>query len=201
MFKHPMVCQQLADGEMFHVGRLPEDLMLEGARFAELWDIHPAEYHDLTIAGKKVKTPRWQQAYGVDYVYTGGVNKALPIPALLLPLLHWTQTALDDRLNGILVNWYDGKLGHYIGKHRDSTEKMIPGAPIVTISFGEQPTFRLRPLHGTGFIDFETTSGSVFVMPFATNQTWTHEITRSAKAHGRRISVTFRAFEPSENPK
>ena len=52
---------------------------------------------------------------------------------------------VDDRLNGLLLNWYDGRLGHYIGKHRDSRVNMIHGAPIVTISLGEERSFRLAP--------------------------------------------------------
>lgn len=102
---------------------------------------------------------------------------------------------VDERLNGMLLNWYDGSLGHYIGKHRDSTKKLVHGVPIVTISFGEQRTFRLRPWKKKGTRDFAARCGSVFVMPFETNLAWTHEVPRSAKCQSRRISVTLRAFE------
>ncbi len=107
----------------------------------------------------------------------------------------WACEKIDARLNGILVNWYDATLGHYIGKHRDSTANMISGAPIVTISFGESRIFRLRPWRGIGYQDFPTSSGSVFIMPYDTNLSWTHEVPSSAKNRGRRISITLRAFE------
>jgi hypothetical protein len=75
--------------------------------------------------GRPIKTPRWQQAYGADYHYTGRTNAALSVPAILEPLHHWARQAIDDRLNGLLLNWYDGALGHYIGPHHDSTKKMV----------------------------------------------------------------------------
>ena len=62
---------------------------------------------------------------------------------ILEPFLTWAKEAIDGRLNGVLVNWYDGSLGHYIGRHRDSRVNMVSGAPIVTISFGEERIFRL----------------------------------------------------------
>ena len=95
----------------------------------------------------------------------------------------------------MLVNWYDGNLGHYIGKHRDDTRDLVKGSPIVTISFGEERPFRLRPRKGNGFTDFPAREGAVFVMPWETNLEWTHEVPCHRKHQGRRISVTLRAFE------
>jgi alkylated DNA repair dioxygenase AlkB len=141
-----------------------------------------------------VRTPRWQQAFGRDYHYTGQVNSAIPVSPILEPLLAWASGAIDARLNGILVNWYDGQKGHYIGAHRDSTIKMIEGVPIVTISLGEERAFRLRPWKGTGFIDIPVRNGTVIVMPHITNKHWTHEVPHSHNRTGRRISVTLRGF-------
>ncbi len=178
----------------FLVGRLPDDLSKETReRFEELWALHPDTYHVISIHGKSVPTPRWQQAYGADYHYTGRVNRALPVPALLEALHEWGRT-VDPRLNGVLLNWYDPSHEHYIGKHRDSTVDMIEGSPIVTISLGAARTFRLRPWRGEGKRDFRAEHGAVFVMPYATNLAWTHEVPHFAKDRGRRISVTLRAF-------
>lgn len=179
----------------FFIGRLPDHLIFTHKQFDELWDGHPTEYHLIKIHGRLVKTPRWQQAYGADYHYTGRVNKALPVPPLLDPIYTWCNEAVFPRLNGLLLNWYDATLDHYIGKHRDSTTNMIEGAPIVTISLGEQRDFRLRPWKGKGFRDFPATHGTVFIMPYETNLAWTHEVPHAAKYTGRRISITARAFE------
>ena len=94
----------------------------------------------------------------------------------------------------MLINWYDGSKGHYIGPHRDSPEGLLEDAPIVTISFGEERIFRLRPYGGKGKIDIPVVDGTVLVIPYGTNRTWTHEVPKSAKGDGKRMSVTLRAF-------
>lgn len=187
-------CHQLDVEHSLYSSVLPDELRLSKPAFEELWSLHPDEYHEIEMHGRTVKTPRWQQAYGADYHYTGRVNKAFPVPPLLQPLLDWSRGIVATELNGILLNWYDGSRGHYIGKHRDSTTNMVTGSPIVTISFGEERKFRLRPWRQTGFQDFPARDGTVFVMPYDTNLAWTHEVPPSAKRQGRRISVTIRAF-------
>jgi alkylated DNA repair dioxygenase AlkB len=192
--------QDCGNGYPFWVSRLPETLIFTPAQFDELWQMHPQEYHEIKIHGRLVKTPRWQQAYGTDYHYTGRVNVALPVPSLLAPLLTWARETIDERLNGLLLNFYDGNLGHYIGRHRDSTKNMINGAPIVTMSFGEERIFRIRPWraeHEGARIDHRATNGSVFVMAYETNQAFTHEVPASSTRRGRRISVTLRGFAQS----
>jgi alkylated DNA repair dioxygenase AlkB len=76
---------------------------------------------------------------------------------------------------------------------------MYPGAPIVTISFGEERTFRIRRWRVNGFADqpqdFVARDGTVFVMSWETNRAFTHEILRSKRQTGRRISATLRALE------
>src|SRR5207248_1002152 len=104
----PRVLHRLPDGNSFYSGDLPQDLCFDDSRFEMLWAMHPTEYHVIMIHGKPVKTPRWQQAYGDDYHYTGRVNKALPIPLLLEPLLAWARASIDPRLSGALLNWYSG---------------------------------------------------------------------------------------------
>ena len=188
--------KQLDERHGLFCGRLPDALVPDDVGFESLWSIHPDEYHEITMHGRLVKTPRWQQAYGRDYHYTGRTNAALPVPDNLTPFLRWAHEAVDPRLNGILLNWYDGALGHYIGKHRDSVKNMVEGAPIVTISLGTERVFRLRPWRREGTVlDLAAVNGAVFIMPFETNLAWTHEVPKSARHTGRRISVTLRAFK------
>lgn len=184
----------LDDKHVFLVGELPTDLRLDSKRFDELWALHPETFHEIKMHGKLVKTPRWQQAYGADYKYTGNVNKALPVPPMLQPLHAWARAEIDGRLNGLLLNWYDAERAQYIGKHRDSTVDMIEGAPIITVSFGAERAFRLRRWKQDGFRDFAAKDGSVFVLPYDTNLAYTHEVPHSAQSEGRRISITLRAF-------
>jgi alkylated DNA repair dioxygenase AlkB len=190
-------CHDLGAGKKFWTSQLPDELLPKAADFEALWQLHPTEFHEIRIRGRLVKTPRWQQAYGVDYHYSGQINRGAPIPPLLDPFLGWSCDNIDNRLNGLLLNWYDGRFGHYIGRHRDSVEKMVPGAPIVTISLGEERTFRLRPwpakLKGDP-IDFPARHGTVFIMPWDTNLCFTHEVPAFSHLIGCRISITLRAF-------
>jgi alkylated DNA repair dioxygenase AlkB len=192
----PLERRTLDDTACVHVGRLPDDLVPDATGFDRLWAVHPDTFHVIKMHGRDVRTPRWQQAYGADYRYTGNTNRALAVPPELAPLHQWIRAEIDRRLDGLLLNWYDAEQGHYIGKHRDSTINMVVGAPILTISLGAERMFRIRRWKGDASThDIPTGNGTVIVMPYATNLAWTHEIPRSAKAVGRRISITARAFE------
>ena len=144
--------------------------------------------------GRPVEIPRWQQAYGRNYRFSGITSPAVTVPDILAPYLQWVREMVDERLNGLLLNWYQADRGHYIGSHHDDARDLLPGSPIVTISIGDARVFRLRVPNKKGSIDHEATHGTVFVMPWDTNRAVKHEVPRSAAAQGRRISITARAF-------
>ncbi|CAM2008044.1 alpha-ketoglutarate-dependent dioxygenase AlkB [Acanthopleuribacter pedis] len=185
---------QLDAGHHIQTGTLPAELILDTAGFDSLWASRPADFHIVHMHGKPVPTPRWQQAYGKDYVYSGNINRALPTTATLAPFLAWARERFHDGINSLLLNWYDGTQGHYIGRHRDATAHMVPDSPIITVSLGEERIFRLRPYGGKGFHDVTLGHGAVVLIPFATNQRWTHEVPHFKRFTGRRISITLRAF-------
>jgi len=178
--------------------RLPAKLERAGRqRLEELWDLHPRNFHTIRqpFTGRTIALPRWQQAFGRDYTYSGNVNVALPVPPSLAPFLLWARKEIDCQLNGLLLNWYDAGDGHYMGPHRDSIVGLMVGRPIVTISLGATRTFRLRPYRGKGVADLAATHGTVFVLAWETNLNTTHEVPYQKGATGRRISVTLRAFD------
>lgn len=177
------------------ISRLPRKLSWCPAQFDALWEVHPEGFHEVRMFGRLVAVPRWSEAYGQDYRYSGTLHRASPVPDRLSPLLSWSKNTVDERLNGVLVNWYDGSLGHKIGAHRDDEKELVPGAPIITISFGETRTFRLRRWKGRDLYDIEVADNSVLVLPYATNIAFTHEVPASKQRMGRRISVTLRAFD------
>ena len=185
------VSHDLGDGLTFLSGSLPPEWVWTPERFDHVWNLHPAEKPVIHMPGGLVQTPRWQQAFGADYHFSGQTSTAAPVPPALEPLRAWARGAIHRPLNGLLLNWYDGP-GHYIGPHHDSTRDMVADAPIVTISFGETRTFRLT--RGKEKRDFEVVSGAVFVLPYSTNLAWKHAVPKSARYRGRRISVTLRAF-------
>jgi alkylated DNA repair dioxygenase AlkB len=188
---------ELSTGHRFLVGQLSAGLVLAGESFEAVWELHPEERPEVTIVGRAVQTPRWQKAYGKDYRFSGGTAEADAVPPLLSPFLDWTRAEIDPRFNGVLVNWYDGNQGHYIGPHHDDTRDLVPGTPIVTISLGEERVFRFT-LPGEGppprKKEVLLGPGSVVVIPWDTNGVWKHSVPRKARYTGRRISVTVRAF-------
>ena len=192
---HGFVRHKLDDEHVIYSGRLPDCFLLDENQFQELWDLHPAERSEIFLHGKWREIPRFQKAYGMDYRFSGQISQALPIPDLLRPFHEWSCEAIDSRLNGLLLNWYDAEHGHYMGKHRDSTVNLVPDSPIVTISIGATRVFRLRPYKGNGYVDFSADNGAVFVIPFNTNLAWTHEITHRKSNREERVSITLRAFE------
>lgn len=185
----------LADGEhQILTTRLPEAL-LQQTSFERWWSLHPEAFSQIMIHGRMVEIPRWQQAYGKDYHFSGTVNEALDLTPEMQAVLEWCQQSIDARLNGLLFNWYDGAQDHYIGAHRDSRQGLIEGTPIVTISLGEERPFRMRHYRQKGFEDFLVGDGDVLVIPWKTNLTHTHEVPNAARYTDRRISITARAFE------
>jgi len=194
LYKQLFTCYELTKTHNFYTAQLPES-QLEKINFNTLWNLHPEEYHTIKIHGKEVKTPRWQMPYGKDYHFSGNTYESQPVPKELVEMHNWCKANIYKNLNGLLVNWYDGERKHYIGKHRDSTSNMIPNAPIVTISLGEERVFRLRPYKGKEIIDFPAPHGTVFVLPYNTNQAFTHEVPHFQRFKGRRLSVTLRGFK------
>ena len=178
------------------IGRIPAAVLGE-LPFERLWNLHPDQRPMIRMLGRLVQIPRWQQAYGRDYQFSGQVSTALPIPPMLQPLLDWACTISDPRLNGLLLNWYDGTRKDYIGAHRDSITDLVPGTPIATVSFGDARTFRFSRRRDDGQLDkrdFTVSDGLVLVMSWEVNQRWKHGVPHHKGNESRRISVTFRAF-------
>lgn len=184
----------LSDTSFIYFGQLPNKPPFLLDSFSILWDLHPQDYHTLKMHGKDVKTPRWQQAYGKDYRYTGSKNNALPITENLQPYLNWAKERVHSSFNGMLVNWYDGMEKHYIGPHRDDARDLVKGSPILTISLGEERVFRFRPWKAKGFKDITLYHGDAVIIPYETNLHWTHEVPYFKKYQGKRISITLREF-------
>jgi len=186
----------IGDRHHIWIGQLPDDQLLSPDAFEDLWRMHPAESSEIFMHGRMVRIPRWQQAYERDYQFSGTTSRALAMPPLMQPLTAWAKRTVHVSLNGLLVNWYDGRLGHYIGPHRYSRTGLVEGGPIVTVSFGEERMFRFGRYGGTDRVDVWAPNGNVIVIPWETNLAWTHSIPASRRFQGRRISVTFRAFSP-----
>lgn len=186
------VAHELEAGFPIYTGRIPEELRLGSEPFEFLWGMHPPNVAEVVVGGTAKQAPRWHQAYGHDYQFAGYSNRALPVPDALRGLLAWSQGAVDVRLNGILVNWYDAACEHRIAQHKDSPIGRVTDSPIVTITLGAARTFRM--LVSKRWIEFRVGDGDVVVLPDATNRKFAHAVPHLPGDEGRRISVTIRAF-------
>ena len=195
------VQQDLPDGNKIRMGFVPDNLRMALEKFETLWDLQPVEPQLIRMSGRMVEIPRRQKAFGHNYQFSGQTSVAAPTPDVLDVYLQWAQAAVDHRLNGLLLNWYAGKLGHYIGPHHDDTRQLFHGSPIVTISLGERRMFRLtreEKQNGRKTVvdkrEFPVEPGSVIILPWETNLAWKHSVPHFARYRGRRVSITLRAF-------
>jgi alkylated DNA repair dioxygenase AlkB len=162
--------------------------------FQNIWNAHPSEQMKVLIYNKQVVTPRWVQAYGRDYAYSGQVAQSLPIPDWLEPFFQKAKD-ISSTINGALINWYDGSLKHKIGAHRDNESDLMIGSDIITISLGEERIFRFRKFKTKEPpIDLVLKDRDILVIPWKTNIQYTHEVPHFAKYKDKRISLTFRTF-------
>jgi alkylated DNA repair dioxygenase AlkB len=193
------------------------------SQFRSVWQARPEEQPRGMIMGRMVTFPRWNQAYGFDYVFTGQVAKAKPVDEVnaFCELLREMQT-IDPRLNSILANWYEASAGHYMGPHSDDERQLVPGCPIVSVSLcsaGHSRRFRLapKPAHaaaayspcGSAWRDeaaegvvIRLRDGDLLVMGGDTQLTHKHEVLRPTgrapgEKEGRRVNLTFRGFSES----
>ena len=192
---------ELPDGNKILMGFVPDMLRMNQEQFEALWDLQPVEPQQIRMSGRMVDIPRRQKAFGHNYQFSGQTAVAAPTPELLEPYLKWAQSTVDDRLNGMLLNWYTGTLRHYIGPHHDDTRQLFKGSPIVTISLGERRIFRLtreEKQDGRRTVvdkqEYAVDTGSVIILPWGTNLAWKHSVPHFARYRGRCISITLRAF-------
>uniref|UniRef100_A0A6U3GB01 Fe2OG dioxygenase domain-containing protein n=1 Tax=Bigelowiella natans TaxID=227086 RepID=A0A6U3GB01_BIGNA len=178
--------------------KLPKD------KFQVLWDSHPPDFNEIMMHGRRVKIPRWQQAYGQSYSFSGTTAIANPNPPKIVE-------GLMERLNNLitcfsyrmaLVNWYAPE--HYLGPHHDDMKQLRTGSPIVSISWGQTRTFRIkwdkkRPCPGATDTSLELRSGDLLLMSWDLNRTHKHEVAKIPKRQrfsaGGRINVTLRSFK------
>ena len=168
--------------------------------FDAFWQLRPTERHEILIMGKWVKIARFQKLYGAgSYAFSGTVMHGDPeIPPFVLKCLEVARTLYPEfaaGFNGALCNWYpDG--ASYIGPHSDDERDLVPGAPILSFSFGAVRTFRIKAKgEKSKAMDFPTRHGSMLAMCGAMQKEFKHEITKTAMYVGPRINVTIRCFK------
>ena len=202
---------RLSDRSWVDAFRLPRELRATHDQFEALWALHPREQGQIKMMGQLVETPRWQQAYGKPYRFSGVDHAALALPVEVQPYMAWANTlheylapfGCDARFNMVLLNWYqDG--AHYIGWHADDESDMLKNREgetvVLSVSLGQQRQFALRPKEGVqgAKLKLDMRDGCVLVMGGRCQSTHKHSVPKVQGKKGAallsRINMTFRVF-------
>ena len=181
--------------------RLPPDMCVNPILFKELWNLHPVKKGQVRIYGKLLETPRWQQAFGESYHFSGMTHVAAPLTHPFLK--HLAQRVFDHSgfpYLQVLINWYqDGN--HRIGWHSDDESQLAdprldPRIVIYSFSFGQTRRFDLRENGGVKEIEIQRylTNNSCINMGGQTQRYYKHQVPTEKKCLAPRINVTFRLF-------
>ncbi len=163
----------------------------------------------VVMYGKHCLAKRQSATYGdhegLRYNYGGTGHGALP----------WTPTLLKlrdvgDRLAGVkepsnyaVLNRYkDGQ--DTIGLHSDKERDLVPGAPILSFSFGEprdfvlRPNATFRPNDARVIVTTELASGSLLSMEGTLQSHYKHGVPVRKRCTRPRINITFRRVKDVE---
>lgn len=173
---------------------------LKGVKF-------PKQRHRVRVHGNWHPIPRDQVAYGQPdaegrtprYWFSGTFT-----PSRDWTDVGWIQDIVDQveaqvgkRPTFLLINRYpDGRSS--ISYHSDSKRNLIPGLPIVSLTFGAERDFQVRK-RGTTRVakTFVLHHGSLLIMPWAFNEAWQHGVPKRAAWLGPRYNLTFRFMDAS----
>lgn len=154
----------------------------------------------IVVYGREVQIPRlnaWYGDPGTDYAYSGLQLQPRPWTPQLDVLRHRLSAHLQHDFNSVLANFYrDG--ADSVGRHADDEPELGPQPLIATISLGAARRFALYPKKSnTKNKNVEPwradlPGGSLLVMAGRCQSAWQHEIPKTARPVGGRISLTFR---------
>ena len=94
--------------------------------FLSVWEQHPTTFKCIKMFGKDVALPRYQQAYGISYLFSGISSEAIPPTERILSIQQNLNMLISESsfvFNMCLCNWYEPH--HYIGPHSDDTRQLV----------------------------------------------------------------------------
>lgn len=171
---------------------IPKELIQDDL-FSVIWEIRPQQVNTIIVYGKSYSTPRLQQAYGMDYKFSGTTFASLPIPECIQPVMDFMCKKYNTNFNGVLINWYrDGN--DYISHHSDNEKQLVKQSPIVTISLGESRDFVLKHKTNKTTTKYTLKHNSILVMGGLCQEIYTHSVPKRKNVTKPRISITLRHF-------
>ena len=170
--------------------------------FSLLLDETPWQQDTITLYGQSHPIPRLQAWYGDSqcvYQYSNIQLHPHPWTPSLITLRHRIEAITCYSFNSVLINLYrDGQDSN--GWHADNEPELGKNPVIASLSLGETRRFRLRYISGNKEVkpvSLDLTDGSLLLMSGATQHHWQHCLTKTSKAVGPRINLTFRLVMPS----
>ena len=149
-------------------------------------------WHQETIRGHPApRLNAWVADVGIDYRYSGTVNRGNGWSDEMRAILHHVQTISGQRFNSVLLNRY--RTGQdSMGYHTDAEPELGPDPAVATLSFGATRRFNIKHQQSSETLPFDLMDGSLLVMGGTSQHFWKHALPKTTKPIGERISLTFR---------
>lgn len=153
----------------------------------------PWHQDEITMFGKRLKTPRLSAYYGdKPYAYSGIQLLPHPFTPLLNELKSWVEKLANSSFNAVLLNRYrDGK--DSMGWHADDEAVLGKNPVIASVNFGASRRFMLRHTSEPQLkTTFNLGHGAILIMAGATQHHWQHQVPKTSQYVGERVNLTFR---------
>lgn len=149
----------------------------------------------LRMYGKETPIPRltaWYGDPGAHYTYSGIANDPAPWTSPIAEILDVVQRETDAEFNCVLLNLYrDGS--DSVSWHSDDEREFGHEPVIASVSLGATRKFQFRrKADPKDRVEIELTHGSLLVMRGRTQQSWQHQIPKTARPVEPRVNLTFR---------
>ena len=149
---------------------------------------------EIFLHGKMVKSPRltaWYGDSGASYMYSGVPHTPLDWSPELSALRELVSSAAGVSFNSVLLNLYRGGEDS-VSWHSDDEPELGPEPVIASVSLGATRRFRLRERSTRESLGLDLADGSMLQMSGASQRDWEHCVTKTKRAVGPRINLTFR---------
>lgn len=160
------------------------------------------KHEPIMLFGKEVMQPRltaWYGDSGTAYSYSGIQMNPLPWTPLLAEVKQAIENVSGKQFNSVLLNLYrDGK--DSMGWHSDNEPELGRNPFIASLSLGASRRFHLKPRYRKELetIRLDLANGSLLLMGGALQHHWLHQVSKTKKAVGPRINLTFRWVEEKD---
>ena len=154
----------------------------------------PWQEEEIFLHGRMVKSPRltaWYGDPGASYMYSGVPHTPLAWSSELSELRERVSRAAGASFNSVLLNLYRGGEDS-VSWHSDDEPELGPEPVIASVSLGATRRFRLRERSTRESLGLDLADGSVLQMSGASQRDWEHCLTKTKRAVGPRINLTFR---------